>query len=192
MKPWRRSDNSATAEKMALRHWGFAQLGRRHAAYEVFGTGGLATPVLRATGFTVCGCHGEAHASLWALRRWDWDWYDIDPYGDPWTAAQIILTRATAEQIGLFLCDARLPACGKLRSPSWPPAVRVALRCAETDTALKHRCWTDYESMARRVLTALASPRFAVVAFRASPRQSRVGATVRYSAAVCSRQRDGT
>lgn len=110
-------DNSDYAGKRAVRKWLLASHHGRKAAYEVFGSG-QSTGVLRAAGFdAVDGAQGEAMASLTALNRWDYNWWDVDPWGNPWPAVAVIAERATAPKIAIFLCDGGLTPAAKWRAP---------------------------------------------------------------------------
>lgn len=181
----RRRDNSWLAAKRALRVWAVGALGHVPAsAYEVFGSGGASTRWLQSAGCSrVDGCTGEAIAGLKALDWWGYDWFDVDPYGNPWAALHVVGQRAIAPRIALFVCDGCMTAAGKLRF-HWPPTVRDVMGWPDDDVTRKAWVWYHYPAAFREVLAKCMGARWLVEDTRSAPLGTRRGTIVRYSAAI--------
>lgn len=183
-----RRDNSWLNAKRAVRAWALGALGHvPAAAYEAFGSGGASTRWLRSVKCEkVDGCTGDAIKDLSALTWCEYEWFDVDPWGDPWEAIRIVGQRATAQRIALFVCDGYLPMVGRMRFP-WPLSVRNNLGWRDDDDTRKAWVWYHYPAAFREVL-ACVMPGWVIEDTRTAPLDSRRGTIVRYSAAVLTKR----
>jgi len=111
----------------------------------------------------VDGTVGDSLKSLKALERWDYDVYDIDPWGDPFAAMSMVASHATAGAIGLFLCDGALRQMAQIGGylPRAVCAVTGWPSGAGPDTRWRKRwIYHHYHTAVRHVCTVVIAPRY--------------------------------
>ena len=113
---WRQEDNSAPALKLLVREWLVAQLPGR-SVLEVYGGGGRMFGGIWSRPEFACGTTmGEALDWLGSVSALDFDLYDIDPYGSPFEAIEIIARRSARNTIGIAGTDGALRRAAMMRS----------------------------------------------------------------------------
>ncbi len=99
----------------------------------------------------------EGDALKWlAAHELGFDVFDIDPWGSPWEALEIINTKAIRDRIGIVCTDGALKKAAMIRSPISKSIIR-ATRWDSKSNHLKAWVYYHYPAACRYVLERIMS-----------------------------------
>ena len=163
--------NGRPAYKVALREWLRAAHGRPRRVYEVFGSdpAHLSTRYFALIDAQVSGPPGgiDAMAALDDAPV-DVDWWDVDPFGDPFRALERIAAIATADRIAVYVTDGSLLKSAKHKSYT-PAVLQRLMGWPSLDLRRMAWCWAHYPQVIAMVYQRIVLPRYRVAAVRVAP-----------------------
>lgn len=147
-------DNSFPALKIALREWVVAEFMSARVLDVYGGYGLMYRQVWSRVSSSYEATDGDSLAWLQDRESLDYDLFDVDPYGSPFEALQIIAKRAIRNRIGLVCTDGCLRRQGTYRG-NLPKVVEQTCGWGSENKALMASIYYNYPGHLRYLLRHL-------------------------------------